>query len=232
MEQRPRSGTGENMGWLFGAILIALGGVALANQFLNFNFNDLIWALVFGGVGAAFFSLSLRSPANWWAMIPGYVFAFVGAVIILGRLGVEGDGMGIFVLSAVGLPFLYVYIRDRRHWWALIPAYVMFAVSGIIVLSHYDVAGGLTGAYVMFAVAFPFFIVYLLNRANWWALIPAGIMSFIGVGIMVASFQYILPVALIGIGVAILLVQFGRNKNGSAPAELPKAGPEADKPRV
>ena len=230
MEQRPRSGAGENMGWLLGAILIALGAVALANQLFGFNFSDIIWALMFGGVGAAFFSLSLRSPANWWAMIPGYVFAFVCAVIVLGRLGVYGDGMGIFVLSAIGVPFLYVFIRNRRHWWALIPAYVMFAVSGIIVLSHYNARGGVIGSYVMFAIAFPFFVVYLLNRANWWALIPAGVLSVIGAGIMVASFQFILPIMLIGIGVAILVIQFGRRSGESTPAQLPKTGPEADKP--
>jgi len=231
MEHRPRSGAGENMGWLLGAILIALGAVALANQFLNFNFNDLVWALLFGGVGVAFFSLSLRSPANWWAMIPGYVFLFVGGVILLGRLGLHGDGMGIFVLCAIGFPFLYVFVRDRRHWWALIPAYVMFAVSGIITLAHYNLHGGIIGSYVMFAIAFPFFIVYLLNRTNWWALIPAGILSVIGAGIMVASFQFILPIVLIGVGVAILFIQFGR-KGHSTQAELPKTGPEADKPRI
>jgi hypothetical protein len=231
MEQKPRSAAGETMGWLFGAILIAVGAIALANQFLPFHFSDIVVALMFGGVGVAFFSLSARSPANWWAMIPGYVFLFVGAVIVLARIGLDGDLMGMFVVSAVGLPFLYVFLRDRRHWWALIPAYTMFVVAGIIGLSHFvGDRGGIIAPYIMFAIAFPFFVVYFVDRRNWWALIPAGIMSLIGAGIFMVNFEYILPIALILGGVAMLVIQLRRREEASTP-ELPKTGPEADKPR-
>ncbi len=230
MEQKPRSGAGETMGWLFGALLIAIGAVALANQFFPFHFGALIWALIFGGVGVAFFSLSLRNPEQWWAMIPGYVFVFVGAIIMLSQIGLDGELIGMFVVSAIGFPFLYVFLRNREHWWALIPAYTMFVVAGIIGLSYFNMGGGIIAPYIMFAIAFPFFVVYVVDRRNWWALIPGGIMSLIGAGIFMVSFEYVLPVALIVGGVVMLIIQMRRREQANA-AELPASGPGADKPR-
>jgi hypothetical protein len=229
MEQKPQSAAGDSLGWLFGAILIVLGGAALVNQFMPFGFGEILWALIFGGVGAAFFALSMRSPANWWAMIPGYVFLFVSAVILLSRIGLDGDLMGIFVILAVGFPFLYVYLRNRQHWWALIPAYTMAAVAGIILFSKLFGDSPIVPTYIMLAIALPFYYVYIRNRLHWWALIPAGIMTFIGLGIFLVSFEYILPIALIGIGVVLLVRQFARREGMSTP-ELPKTGPQADKP--
>ncbi len=229
MEEKPRSAARDNMGWLLGAILIALGAAALANQFIV-GFGDVIWAIIFGGVGAAFFALSMRSPSNWWAMIPGYVFVVIAAIILLSMVRINGEFIGVFVVTAIGVPFLYVYIRDRRHWWALIPAYTMFVVAGIIWLSMFKLHGTVIPTYVMFAIALPFYYVFLRNRENWWALIPAGIMSLVGLGLFTASFPYILPIALIGSGVVLLLWQFGRKESTNTP-ELPKTGPGADKPR-
>jgi hypothetical protein len=122
MEQKPRTAARDNLGWLFGALLIVLGGAALASQFLPFGFTGIVWALIFGGVGAAFFALALRSPANRWALIPGYVLVVIGLLILTGILGIDGDAVGIFVMLAIAFPFLYVYLRNRANWWALIPA--------------------------------------------------------------------------------------------------------------
>jgi hypothetical protein len=65
-------------------------------------------------------------------------------------------------------------------------------------------------AYVMFAIACPFFVVYLMNKRNWWALIPGGIMGVIGISFMLASptARYVVPVILIGIGIIIIIKHF------------------------
>ena len=64
--------------------------------------------------------------------------------------------VAFYVLIAIALPFLGVYYRNRALWWALIPAYVMLAVVGVIALA--EMAGAsdnLVTAYVMFAIAVP-----------------------------------------------------------------------------
>jgi hypothetical protein len=95
----------------------------------------------------------------------------------------------------------------------------------------FEWTGMIIPTYVMFAIALPFYYVFLRNRANWWALIPAGIMTLVGLGLFTASFPLIMPIALIGSGVLLLLWQFGRNKESTGTPALPKSGPEADKPR-
>jgi hypothetical protein len=230
MEQKPQSSARDNLGWLFGAMLIVLGSAALVGQFVPFNFSGIVWALIFAGGGAAFYLLSTRTPANRWALIPGYVLFAIGTLILLRTLNIQGELIGMFVMLAIAFPFLVVYSRNpRRNWWALIPAYTMTAIAGLIALGAAFRESPIVPTYVMFAIALPFYYVYFRNRANWWALIPAGIMTFIGLGIFMVSVQYILPIALIGLGVAMLIRQFARKEPAAVPL-VPKTGPQADKP--
>jgi hypothetical protein len=111
------------------------------------------------------------------------------------------------VLSAVALPFLVVFLRNRQHWWALIPAYTLFVVGlmvGLIGLGILDDL--LIPAYVMFAIAIPFFVIFARNRQHWWALIPAGILTAIGISFLLAEDMFIVigPVLLIIAGAFIL----------------------------
>jgi len=81
----------------------------------------------------------------------------------------------------------------------------------------------LVPAYVMFAIAIPFFVVYVHNTKQWWALIPGGILAIIGLSFLIAeaAVQYVAPVALVIVGVWILVRQFARKE---------PVGPEADQP--
>ncbi len=115
---------------------------------------------------------------NWWALIPAWSAAALGAVILLST-SLRGEAIGAIIMFSIALPFMAVYLVNRQHWWALIPAYTMTTIGLIIILSM-TVRGEYIGAFVMFAIAFPFLVVFLVNRANWWALIPAGIMGAIG----------------------------------------------------
>jgi len=227
--------SGNNTERLWGAILIVLGLAALLNQFFPFpfNFGGFFWALFFAGGGALLFTLYLGNREQWWLLNPAYAFECIAAIVLMATLNINGDLIGIFVMLAIATPFYYVYLRNRANWWALIPAYVMTAVAGVIFVSNspliellpYDV----TPVYVMFAIALPFYVVYFRNRANWWALIPAGIMTMIGIGLLGQGITYFVPVVLIAIGVLLLLTQM---RQGSArPKETqPLSGPEADKP--
>lgn len=228
MEHRPRITSSENLGWLFGALLIVLGAAGLLSQFVH-GFSSIVWAVIFGGGGLAFLFLAQRTPANRWALIPGYVLIVIGVLIVLGTLNIMGDLIGIFVMLAIGFPFLYVYLKNRSQWWALIPAYTMAAIAGIIAISAVAPDSPIMPTYIMLAIALPFYYVYFRNPSNWWALIPAGIMTLIGLGIFLTNFQFVFPIALILLGAFLLFRQFAGRTPASQP-EPPKTGPKADKP--
>src|SRR5690606_37489389 len=234
-----KSRGGERYGWIWGLILIFLGGIFLLNQWVGVNLSEVIWMVIMGGISLTFVVVYLTNRSQWWALIPAYVFGAIAGLLALTTLNMfnmfSGDLIAVYVLSAIGLPFLIVYALNREHWWALIPAYVMGAVVGLLLLENMMWvrmnSGDITGAYVMFAIALPFLVVYLRNRENWWALIPGGIMLAIGLGLVSSAFEYVIPAALLLAGIILLARQF----TGSRPQiverapERPRYGPQADR---
>jgi hypothetical protein len=97
---------------------------------------------------------------------------------------------------------------------------VMVGLLGLGVLTDL-----LVPAYVMLAIAIPFFVVYVRNPKQWWALIPGGILAAIGLSFLIAeaAVQYVAPVALVIVGVWILVRQFARKEPASLEADPPPA---------
>jgi len=73
-------------------------------------------------------------------------------------------------------------------------------------------------AYVMFAIAIPFYLVFGRDKRRWWALIPAGIMTAIGISFLAVgkALQFIGLVVLIILGIWLLSKPLFRKKPGSA----------------
>jgi uncharacterized membrane protein len=76
-----------------------------------------------------------------------------------------------------------MYRANRQQGWALIPAGILAGV-GLIPLMTTMFRDEMMGGMVLFLIALPFLIVYLLSVKNWWALIPAGVLASIGLGII------------------------------------------------
>ncbi len=114
----------------------------------------------------------------------------------------------------IGLSFLAVAIFHHEHWWAIIPAGMVGSVSMVIFF------GDILGVGLMFlcmGVTFLALYFVLLSRPekHWWPLIPGGILAFMGILFLffgpVEFGKYILPVALIVVGV-ILIIQHLKEK--------------------
>src|SRR5690554_4137034 len=168
-----------NLNWLLGVALIGLGGIFLLNQLLPGFIGGMLWAAAFAVGGVAIYSYYMRNREHWWVLIPAYAAEVIAGIIFLGTLRfIPGEFVGAFIMFAIGLPFLYVYLRNREHWWALIPAYTMASIGVLILLGSW-LRGELVAAYINYAIALPFLYVYLRNPEHWWARIPGGIMATI-----------------------------------------------------
>ena len=178
--------------------------------------DPFIAMYVLTAVALPFLVVFLRDHARWWALIPAYVLIAIGIIISLSEWNVVGDEIiAPFILAAIALPFLVVFLRDHARWWALIPAYVLLAIGAMVALIELQVLDDLLiPAYVLLAIALPFFVVFVRNPKSWWALIPGGILAVIGFSFLLATaaFQVVGAAALIVAGVVILVLQLVRKK--------------------
>ena len=160
----------------------AFGGLALVITLAEANVDSAAVASpLFFGLLIPFLVAYLTDRAhNWWALIPGGVMLFLALVTLLVD-SAGGEWVGALFLFMIALSFLVVYLNNRTRIWALLVAYIM-AVLGIAPLMS---IGGRDAAYYgpifLFAVALPFFVVYLRSASNWWAIIPAGSVTTIAI---------------------------------------------------
>jgi len=192
-----------------GLPLLFMGGAAIVSAFWP-RFDDLIGVGFLVGIGLAFIITFLLHNHYWWALIPGVIMTGIGASTLVNFLlpQTNGNWISFIILGSIGLAFFFVYLNDRRNWWALIPFGVMISVAVLVltgVVGYLFIGMGLTFA----------FIPLLTGPENWWGWIPAGILGVLGMSFLFFSpttsgiGKFFLPVILIVIGIfAIFRVIF------------------------
>lgn len=167
----------KEWGWLFPAGIF--GGlavtVALATNHVS---SAAVGSPIFFGLLLPFLVAYLTDRTrNWWALIPGGIMLFLAMVTLLAD-NVGGEWIGSLFLFLIALSFFVVYLNNHARTWALLVAYIMFVLSIAPAMSS---GGGEMAAYFgavfLFAIALPFFVVYFRSPENWWAIIPAGVMT-------------------------------------------------------
>ncbi len=116
----------------------------------------------------------------------GILLIGAGILFLLQSLGLLEGASSIFwalAFAVAGGIFLYVYLTDRTHWWAVIPGLTLLGIGELIAASHFfpkydDILGA---PVFMVFISLSFWIIYLTNRENWWAIIPGGVLLTIGI---------------------------------------------------
>ena len=229
--------------WIWGGLLIALGLVFLAeNLDLLGDWNAPVWSLILGAISLVFLVTFISDRSQWWALIPGLVILGVAVAVFLAEQElVAGYVVATIILAGVGLPFLLIFLTDRKHWWALIPGMTMIGVAAAVFLEGIGVISDeAVGGLVVGGIALGFLFIYLIDRQQWWALIPGGIMGTVAFFLLVATvIEYVWPVALILLGLLLLrsgLVGGRRRPRGaervSAPTPLPPEPAKQERQRL
>lgn len=199
-------------GAVWGGFLIILGGVLLLEVFVDLS--AWVWVGFLAATGLVIYGIYATDRTQKGLMIPSYALLAIAGLVALIELDIlRDDAIAVYVLSAIAFPFLVGYLRNRKAWGLLIPAYVMIAVAGMLALTALDILeGNVVVAYIMFTIALPFLLVYVRNTKMWWALIPGGIMAIIGIAFLLTEdlVRYIGPGIIILIGVWILFRAFFR----------------------
>ena len=200
----------RKQGLVWGGLFIVLGVMALLEIVTDLSAWIWVAVLVIGGLGV--FGIYATDRAEKWLLIISYALLAVAGLVTLITLEVLQDPLiATYVLLAIALPFLVAFLADRTRWGLLIPAYVLIVVGVMVPLSELNVLDdNLTAAFILIAVAIPFFVVFIRNTKNWWALIPGGILAIVGLSFLIAeaAVEYIFAAVLIVAGILIVVRQF------------------------
>ena len=159
----------------------------------------------------------LESRILWGALL-----IIGGVLFLLQNLGVFefGDLFWAVLFFLAGLFFISLYRQNRANWWALIPGFTLFGVGAQIAIDRLfpqvsDILGGL---FILGFAGLGFLVIYLLDRENWWAIIPGGVLLTLGV---VSAMDEALPgvgtggVFFLGLGGTFALVALVPTRSGS-----------------
>ena len=167
---------------------------------------------------------------------PRVVFSLLmigaGILFLLQNLGFLEFAGAIFwsIAFAVGGGiFLYVYLTERIHWWAIIPGLSLLGIAEIIAVDQFlPQYSDILGAPVFMGfISLSFWIIYLTNRESWWAIIPGGVLLsiavFIGLEVLFPSVEMV-GIFFLGMGLTFVVLAYLPEQEGRTRWALIPAG--------
>jgi hypothetical protein len=182
---------------LIGLILIAVGALALLGNFgwLG-DMSTILFSVAMAVGGVYLIRYHVKNRQQFWASIVG--FTLFG----LALAAISEDLAGFYFLGSIGAGFIFTYLQERKHWWAVIPGGVLVTLGTIVaaeeIFPRWD-AGGLFFA----GLAATFGYLYAYERKRW-AIYPA--VALLVIGLLGLSFTggWVFPALLIAAGVYAL----------------------------
>jgi hypothetical protein len=124
----------------------------------------------------------MGTKAQKQGLVWGGLLVLFGIVMLVETFADLSEWIWVAILTVAGLAVFAVFLTDRSDWGLLIPAYVMWAVAGMLVLITLNILQDeAIATYVLSAVALPFVVGFLRNQERWGLLIPAYILLAVGV---------------------------------------------------
>jgi hypothetical protein len=111
----------------------------------------------------------------------GVLLIAAGVLFLLQSLGVVQFAVILWpaLVGIASLAFLFVFLNaPQANWWAAIPGFVLLGVAGIIALDQLapEVGEIWGGSLFLGGIALAFWVIYLFNSEQWWAVIPGGVL--------------------------------------------------------
>lgn len=146
-------------------------------------------------------------------LIWGIALILFGGVYLLENLGLIPEFVptvwGV-IFAGASLVFLVIYLTSGwREWGWLFPVFIPAGLAAVIFLGESGVAGLWIGALFMASIAAPFWLVFLIDRENWWALIPGWVLTVLTAVILFSenmAGETLGGLVMIGIGLPFLIV--------------------------
>ncbi|MGQ9494415.1 MAG: hypothetical protein ACUVR2_11765, partial [Anaerolineae bacterium] len=196
-----------------GLFIVIVGVLLLLAQLGWVVLQGAMWGSLALLAGAVIFgSLWLSNPTEWWPLIPGCILLGWGIGLLFDVLGLPGWLVQLVGFAGSALPFFYLFFQQgaKEGWWALIPAGILSAWGVGSLLDGLGLPEMLVTLVGFEGSAVPFLMIFAMNRRkNWWALIPGGVMAFMGLVMALGQWlgeEWIPTLILFGIAAVFVVV--------------------------
>ena len=203
--------TDRNRGLGIGIAISLIGLIAImANLQVIRNTDHLLGAGVFWIIAFVFFQAFEKDRSRKWSLWCAILFAFFGLATIVRLLWHFPDELiGLAFLWGGAALFGSVYAKRAKHWWAIIPAGLLFTLGVIVAIDAFRLLPDRHQG-VIFFFGFGLTFVYLWSQDNaiarlTWAKYPAAVMILLALFILAEGANWlrmdvILPVVLVLLG--------------------------------
>lgn len=125
-------------------------------------------------------------------LVWGVILILAGGLFLAQNLGYLEElplNTWVIIFGVLSLLFFATYfINGVKEWGWLFPAFIFAGLALTMAMTTKGVESGAVGAPVLIGIGLPFVVVYFLNRQeNWWALIPAWVLTMVAVLISITN---------------------------------------------
>ena len=159
---------------ILGFIIILIGVLILLNNFRLFRFDDQIWwGIAFCVLGIIFVNVFRKNKLKKGPLVVGIIFLLLGIFSILDSLNIVSDDLiGAFVLWALGLMFISLYVRHNNRWWAVIPGGALLILGSLVLIEGLRIlSDDFFGFIFLLGMSLVFWFLYLIrdekNKMEW-----------------------------------------------------------------
>jgi len=151
-------------------------------------------------------------------MVWGIILVLAGVLFFLQEFQVLGSAfeyLWVILMAAGSGAFLWIYFTKHDQWWAVIPGLTLLGLTlvGLENILQVFPDGNWTGAVFLGCIGLAFWLVYLRNQEQWWAIIPGGVLVTLA---LVAGLDFLSDwsdvIFFLGMGLTFALVALLPNK--------------------
>lgn len=115
-----------------GVILIAFGVAAALAAFISEN---VMGAIILGGISLAFIAVFKRTPHNWWAIIPAGILMTLAINVLF-----NWENGGLFLLGLAATFGILFIIPSSKQPWAIFPASILGGLGMVVLFISLDLS--------------------------------------------------------------------------------------------
>lgn len=154
-------------------------------------------------------------------LVFGILFVFAGTLIVLQNLnifpGSTGNILWASLFAATSIFLFSLYFKRRENWWWLLIGLMLFTMMVGNLVALFPSANNFGPLITLFGAGLGFLLIYLIDRRQWWGLIPSGILITLGVdGILHITSPDLEAngIIFLGLGLTFLLLFVNPSKEG------------------